>query len=204
MNDTVAPDPRPSSTPFRLGFVTGATPDKWARTWRERRREPLELVPVTEDTQTHGLRAGDLDMALVRLPIDREGLHCIPLYEEQQVVVVGGEHFVAAADGDVQLADLADEQLVLPHPSGWSPSADQLAWPAMTERDAVETVAAGTGIAIMPMSVARLHHRKDATWRTVADLEPTTVGLAWRVEDDRDRVQAFIGIVRGRTVNSSR
>ena len=28
---------------LRLGFVTGTTPDKWARAWRERRRERLEL-----------------------------------------------------------------------------------------------------------------------------------------------------------------
>lgn len=204
MNATVDSDRSTGPASFRLGFVTGATPDKWARTWRERRREPLDLVPVTEDDQTGGLRAGDLDMALVRLPIDRAGLHCIPLYEERQVVVVGREHFVAASDGDVELADLTDEQLVLPHASGWTPAAPQLAWPPMDARDAVETVAAGTGIALMPMSVARLHHRKDATWRVVADLAPTTVGLAWRVDDDHERVQAFIGIVRGRTVNSSR
>ena len=67
---------------FRLGFVTGATPDKWAGTWRDRQREPIELVPVTEDVQEHGIRTGALDMALVRLPVDRDGLHLIPLYEE--------------------------------------------------------------------------------------------------------------------------
>ena len=27
--------------PLRIGFVTGATPDKWARNWRSQRREPL-------------------------------------------------------------------------------------------------------------------------------------------------------------------
>ena len=193
-----------SAAPFRLGFVTGATPDKWARTWRERRREPLEVVPVTEDEQEAGLRDGSLDMCLVRLPIDRDGLHCIPLYDEQPVVVSGREHFVAAADGEVELGDLADEQLVIPHRSGWKPTADQLEWPPMDERTAVETVAAGTGIALMPMSVARLHHRKDVVHRVVTDLAPTTVGLAWRTDRDSEQVQAFIGIVRGRTVNSSR
>lgn len=193
-----------SAPAFRLGFVTGATPDKWARTWRERRREPLELVPVTEDDQEAGLRDGSLDMCLVRLPIDREGLHCIPLYDEHPVVVSSREHFVAAADGEVELADLAEEQLVIPHRSGWTPAAEQLDWPPMDEGTAVETVAAGTGIALMPMSVARLHHRKDVVHRVVTDLAPTTVGLAWRTDHDSEQVQAFIGVVRGRTVNSSR
>ena len=79
--------------------MTGATPDKWAGVWRERYpREPLELVPVTEAEQESLLRDGSVDMALVRLPVDREGLHVIPLYDEVPVVVAGHEHLVAAAD----------------------------------------------------------------------------------------------------------
>lgn len=194
---------------FRLGFVEGATPDKWARIWRERRTDALELVPLDPAEQDHALREGEVAMALVRLPIDRDGVHCIPLYEEQPVVVAGREHLVAAADDEVTLADLDDEQLVRPldagHASSWRPSADQLDWPAMSAKDAVETVAAGTGIVVLPMSVARLHGRKDVVQRPVADLDPTRIGLAWLVErDDDPRVQDLIGIVRGRTARSSR
>jgi DNA-binding transcriptional LysR family regulator len=190
--------------PFRVGFVTGATPDKWAGIWRSRHRsEPLELVPVTQDVQEDGLRDGSLDMALVRLPIDRDGLHCIPLYDERPVAVVGTEHLATLVD-EVSLADLADEQLVLPHDSGWTPDAQQLDWPPMSVRDAIEVVASGTGVVIVPMSIARLHHRKDTTYRPVTDLPPTKVGLAWRVDNEDPRVQRFIGIVRGRTERSSR
>lgn len=188
---------------FTIAFVTGATPDKWAQIWRERSRERLELVPVSEEEQLVGVRAGEISMALVRLPIDREGLHCIPLYDERQVVVVGREHYLSLAD-EVALAELAEEQLVRPHRSGWAPDAPQLTWPAMTEQEAIETVAAGTGVVIVPASVARLFHRKDVVARPVADLAPTTVGLAWRVDDEDPRVQTFIGIVRGRTAHSSR
>ncbi len=192
------------SVRFRVGFVTGATPDRWARVWRERYpREPLDLVPVTEDEQEPLLRDGSLDMALVRLPVDRASLHVITLYDEVPVVVASHEHFVAAAD-DVRLADLVDEQLVRPHASGWRPHADQLAWPPMTEREAVETVAAGTGVVILPKSVARLHHRKDVVHRTVTDAPESTVALAWLVDHDDDRTQRFVGVVRGRTDRSSR
>lgn len=189
--------------PFRVGFVTGATPDKWARAWRERRREPLELVPILESEQEHGVRDGDLDMALVRLPVDRDGLHCIPLYVEVPVVIAGAEHFVAAAD-EVALADLADEQLVRPHASGWQPTATQLDWPPMSEKDAIETVAAGTGVVIVPMSIARLHQRKDIVQRPVTDLDPTQIGLIWLLDRDGADTQAFVGVVRGRSANSSR
>ncbi len=190
--------------PFRVGFVTGATPDKWAGVWRERYpREPLELVPVTEADQRALLADGTLDMALVRLPVDRDGLHVIALYDEVPVVVASLDHLVAAAD-EVTLADLVDEQLVLPHRSGWRPDAPQLEWPPMSERDAIETVAAGTGIAIVPMSVARLLHRKDVVVRPVTDLATTTVALAWLVERDDERAQRFVGVVRGRSARSSR
>ena len=188
---------------FTIAFVTGTTPDKWARIWRERSKERLELVPVTEADQLDGVRAGEASMALVRLPVDRDGLHCIPLYEEEQVVVVGREHYLSLAE-QVRLDELAEEQLVLPHRSGWTPAAKQLDWPAMSEKDAIEVAASGGGIVIMPASVARLFHRKDVVARPVADLEPTRVGLAWRMDDEDPRVQTFIGIVRGRTARSSR
>lgn len=195
------PSPTP---PLRVGFVTGATPDKWARHWRERRRERLELVPVEEREQEHGVRDGSLDMCLVRLPVDGEGLHCVRLYDELAVVVAGAEHFLAAAEAEVDAADLADEQLVRPHHSGWRPDAEQLDWPPMSEKDAVETVAAGTGVVVLPMSVARLHQRKDVVSRVVRDLEPTTIALVWRVDRDDEVTQAFVGVTRGRTANTSR
>ena len=74
----------------------------------------------------------------------------------------------------------------------------------MTEQEAVETVAAGTGIVILPMSVARLHQRKDVVTRVVSDLEPTTIALVWLVDRDDEVTQTFVGVTKGRTANSSR
>jgi DNA-binding transcriptional LysR family regulator len=191
---------------LRIGFVTGTTPDKWARAWRDQRRGPLTLVPLTEEDQEDVVRRGEVDMALVRVAPDHpaaDDLHQVRLYDERPVVVAGRDHFVAAAD-TVTLDDLSEEQLVRAHASGWQPSADQLTWPAMSEGEAIETVAAGTGIVIVPMSVARLFHRKDVVEREVTDLSPTTVALVWLRERDDDRTQAFVGVVKGRTANSSR
>ena len=143
-------------------------------------------------------------MAIVRLPVDRDGLHCVRLYDELQVAVASRDHVLAAADEEVTTADLVDEQLVRPHASGWLPGAEQLEWPPMTEQEAIETVAAGTGIVIVPMAVARLHQRKDVVTRVVTDLEPTTIALVWRIERDDDVTQAFVGVTKGRTANTSR
>jgi DNA-binding transcriptional LysR family regulator len=188
---------------LRVAFVTGTTPDRWGRAWRQRRAERLTLVPVSEEQQEDVVRRGDVDLALVRLPVDTEDLHCVRLYDERQVVVAGRDHLVAAAD-TVTLDVLADEQLVRANTSGWRPVAEQLDWPAMSERDAIETVAAGTGVVILPLSVARLYHRKDVVQREVTDLPPTTIALVWLRARDDDRTQAFVGIVKGRTANTSR
>ena len=174
---------------FRLGFVTGATPDKWAGTWRERQREPIELVPVTEDVQEHGIRTGALDVALVRLPVDRDGLHLIPLYEELPVAVMNVDNELTLLD-EVTTEDLA----------GRAPGLDGPDRPRSRSRPWARAPACSS----CPMSVARLHHRKDVTYRTVTDLPSTTIGLAWLVDNDDPRVQTFIGIVRGRTDRSSR
>ncbi len=190
--------------PFSVGFVTGATPDKWAGIWRSRmQRVPLELVPLAEAEQEAGIRSGSLDMALVRLPIDREGLHCIRLYDEVPVVVASVDHVVAAFD-EVTLADLADEQFVRPAPDGLELTAVQLEFGDLSEKDAIDVVASGTGVVVVPMSIARLHHRKDVVHRVVADAPETSVGLAWRTDHDNEFVQTFIGIVRGRSERSSR
>lgn len=191
--------------PLRLGFVTGTTPDKWAGRWRER-GERVELVPVEEESQYDGLRDRTLDMALVRCADPDEipdELHRVRLYTEDPVAVMSVEHAATVVD-ELTTSDLEDEQLVLGPRSGWRPTAEQLAWPPMSERDATATVAAGTGVAVLPRSVARLHARKDVTHRPVVDLPGTVIALVWERDRDDDRAQAFVGVTRGRTARSSR
>jgi DNA-binding transcriptional LysR family regulator len=198
--------------PFRIAFVPGVTPGKWSRIWAQRERgTPLELVPTGESDQVSVLRERLVDMSFVRLPTDHEGLELIPLYRELPVVVVPLEHPVAAYD-EVAVADLADEHL-LQDPDTvpeWRDVAVEVRdgtrpeLPAMTTREAIETVAAGTGIVILPMSVARLHHRKDLTYRPVTDVAESQIGLAWLSGTTDRRIETFIGIVRGRTERSSR
>jgi len=201
-----------SQNAFRVGFVPGVTPDKWGRTWAERMpRRPLDLVPLGDGDGVAMVRAGELDMCFVRLPVDREGLHLIPLYDEQPVVVVAREHPVAAYE-EIDVGDLADEHLLQDPDTvpAWRDLATKVRdgtrhpVPAMTLRQAVESVAAEAGIVVVPLSLARLHHRKDVVAVRVTGVPTTKVGLTWRVDDEDERVQAFIGVVRGRTANSSR
>ncbi|MEO7754072.1 MAG: LysR family substrate-binding domain-containing protein [Terracoccus sp.] len=198
--------------PFRVQFVPGVTPDKWLRTWSARMPEqPVEVAVVEEPDQLDGLHSGVASMCFVRLPVERDGLHVIPLYLEDPVVVVAKEHAVAAFES-VDVSDLADEGL-LQEPETvpeWAAIADAeaieraRALAPMTARTAISVAAAGSGIVIVPLSVARLHHRKDVVHRPVTGVAQSQIGLAWRVDDDDPRIETFIGIVRGRTERSTR
>ncbi|GGL16509.1 hypothetical protein Sme01_36550 [Sphaerisporangium melleum] len=192
---------------FRLAYVPGVTPAKWVNIWTERMPGvPITLVTVPAAEVVGLLRNGGADAGFARLPIDRDGLSVIPLYVETTVVVVPKDHELTAAD-EVTIADLADQEVL-------HPLDDTLAWTARpglpaftrpaTTAEAVELVAAGTGVLLVPQSLARLHHRRDLTYRPVADAPQSQVALTWPADATTDLVEDFIGIVRGRTVNSSR
>ena len=175
------------TAPFVVAFVPGVTPGKWERIWRERMpRSPLELRALPADGALASVHAGEAHMAFVRDVTADDALHVIPLYRERAVVVAPKDHPVAAFD-ELTLADLASETL-LPGQGA----------------DTVELVAAGVGLALMPMSVARAHSRRDVVARPVSDAPDTGIGLAWLRTVDDPRVDTFIGIIRGRTPNSSR
>ncbi len=181
---TTPPDADPR---LRVGFVPGVTLTKWTTIWRERYRSvPLEVVEVAQDDQRRALDDGEVDLCFVRQPIDTEGLHLIPLYEEAPVVWVSKEHPIAAFD-EVTIADLADETV-------------------LTEADAsgINQVAIEIAVLRVPMSIARTHSRRDLTYRPVTDADPTRIGLAWRAENPHPLTDEFIGVVRGRTTQSSR
>ncbi|MGW0836298.1 LysR family transcriptional regulator substrate-binding protein [Streptomyces prunicolor] len=196
-----------ASPTFRLAYVPGVTPAKWVRIWNERLPDvPLVLVPVPAAEAADVLRRGEADAGLVRLPVDREVFSAIALYTEATVVVAPKDHVVTAAE-EVSLDELADE--VVLHPLDdvldWQQPPGEPAFerPATTE-DAVEHVASGIGILYVPQSLARLHHRRDLTYRTVVDAPQSDVALSWPEDKTTELVEDFIGIVRGRTVNSTR
>ena len=202
--DRPAADASPS---FRLAFVPGVTPGKWVRVWQERLPGiPLTLVQVAAPEAPATLREGGADAGLVRLPVDGPGLSAIPLYTETTVVVVPKDHLLTAVD-EVPVEELAEELVLHPldDPLDWEhpPGLPALERPATTA-DAIELVAAGVGLVAVPQSLARLHHRRDLTYLPLLDVPASRVALSWPEEHTTDLVDAFIGIVRGRTVNSTR
>ena len=126
------------------------------------------------------VRAGAVDVAVLRLPADTSGLAVIPLYEETTVAVVPTDHILSAAD-EITAADLDDEPILLPldHVVDWADApGDPVDHRPETTESAIELVAAGIGVLIVPQSLARLYHRKDLTYRPIADAPTCPVALA--------------------------
>ncbi|MGW0038748.1 LysR substrate-binding domain-containing protein [Gordonia sp. NPDC003376] len=196
---------------FRLAYVPGVTPSKWVRIWAERRPEvPLDLVPLAVADCAEAVGQGRVQMAITRIPDaldhgDPGAHHVIELYSETTVVVLPKDHLLTAGD-ELMMADLADEQFLWPLDEPLvvtgRPGAEIEHRPE-TVGDAIELVAAGIGLLLVPQSLARLHHRKDLVYRPVADAPTGAVGLLWPQPTD-DLADEFVGIVRGRKSTSSR
>lgn len=185
---------------LRLAFPIGGTPDKWVRRWRDQTREPIEVELVDDPMAV----LADFDMVLVRSvePLPRDDHHVIALYDEDTVAVVSKDNVLSLAEGLVA-ADLVDESVF------WGSelidrSPDVFEHPPRHEKDAIAAAAAGSGAAIVPLSVARALHRKDVVPVEVTDARRTHMSLVWLKSADSDKHQRFVGVVRGRTRNSSR
>jgi DNA-binding transcriptional LysR family regulator len=180
----------PLHATFVVAYVLGVTPGKWAGIWNERMpRHPLELRPVSPADAVAALVSGEAHVALLRLPLaaqlsEQRDLSTIPLYVEKPVVVAPKDHAIEAVDS-VTLGELDD--------------VIEGDWAA-----AVELVAANAGVAVMPQSVARALSRRDVVARPVSDGVETRIALVWPTDLTSPEIEEFIGIVRGRTANSSR
>lgn len=202
---------------FRIAFVAGVTLTKWTRAWSERRSDAaLEVIPNIESQQLAVLRNKTADVSFLRLPLpaasDEVALdHVVPehsapdvapldlteftvirLYTEVPVAVLSRDHPLAES-GSLTMADVADE--IVNAPADDSPEAT---------KNAVELVAAGVGMLVLPQSVARLHSRKDVVALPVVDASGTEIAIAWLATETTPDIEEFVGIVRGRTARSSR
>ena len=178
---------------------------------------PIERKDVPENPFAH--------MSIVRpdrepASTDSEKYHSIRLYEELPVVILPVDHVLTVLD-EVPVEELAEEFLLQPASDipayeevsrAWRESAGRIVPEGLNDKETIELVAAGVGLYIVPMSIARFYHRKDLTYRPVAGLDLYPVHLVWprapkgepRSEELEALLQDFIGIVRGRTATSER
>ncbi|WP_225639865.1 LysR family transcriptional regulator [Streptomyces werraensis] len=181
-------------------------------------REPevrIELVRLRWWSQSADLLDGTADVGFVRLPVDADRLRVLPLYQEGLCAVLPVRHPLAGED-TVGLRALADEPLL--HYAGaspaWSavwnadPRPDGTRWlrgPDVHDMEEILAyVRAGSGVVMVPESVAAVFPRPDIAYVPLADVSPGTVALAWDGDRPSPLVETFVDATRTTAVDVTR
>ncbi|GAA1054889.1 LysR substrate-binding domain-containing protein [Dietzia natronolimnaea] len=200
MNEDNGPDRRS----LAIGYVPGVQPDKWLTRWRE--RNPLVPIsarrmgdPLAELASTPG--GGGVDVVFVREAEDAPrsapaGLLRIPLYTETMAVLAARGHEIGVYES-LSRADLEGEP--------WLDPVDAITASPDEVSAAVDLVAAGVGLLVLPRPYARSLSRRDVIERPLEGVPATRMGVAWSSDREGDvMIDEFVGIVRGRTATTSR
>lgn len=200
MTDESGPGPRR----LAIGYVPGVQPDKWLTWWRERHPDvPIAARRMGDPRSALAEAAGDdgVDVIFLREPDDAPraappGLLRVPLYTETMAVLAGKDHELVAFE-TLAVADLAGER--------WLDPVDAIAASPDEVSAAVDLVAAGAGLLVLPLPYARSLSRRDVVVRALEGVPATRMGVAWSPRREGDElIDEFVGIVRGRTAATTR
>jgi DNA-binding transcriptional LysR family regulator len=188
---------------FTVGFMPGLIVTAAVRALAGRHPGlTVEVVRTSWDNQTDVIHDGAVDVSLVRLPVDQRGLQVRPLLSEPRTAVVSSDHRLAGKD-TISIADLADEHL-LQDPDAvpeWRDIATELrtgrrrsepSFHAVEEK--LEHVAAGRGIAVLPLSIASFYRRPDIAHLPIDDIAPNQVCLVWDNTRRSRLIQEFVSL----------
>lgn len=164
-------------------------------------RVSLRIVDWSDPSA--GLGDGSSDVAMLWQPIPIAGLSARTLATEPRVVAMAGDHRLAAQPS-VAMADLLDEPFIaLPEAAGpvrdyWLATDARAGKPpvvgavAAAADEVFEAVTAGVGVVLLAEGNAALYSRPGIVTRVVDDLTPAELAVAWRTDDTRPAVTAFV------------
>jgi len=190
---------------LRLTFATGTEPGKWFERFR-RATDHGGLAAIDADDAIGMLISGDVDVALARLPhggIDKrmseDTMHVVRLYTESRGVAVPKASVFAELGEAVDPRDIADEYLNYRIADDASLDIDEI-------RAGLQVVAANVGIVIAPRPLLKVLSKKQVVPLELKDprVPQTDIALVWLKDKDSEAIQDFVGIAKGRTLNSSR
>jgi DNA-binding transcriptional LysR family regulator len=187
---------------IHTGIARGLVASAAALLERNRPESSIQFRQAGWEDATAGLADGDVDAALVWLPIpDERRFAAKVLIAEPRVVLLPRGHRLAASK-QIELRELSDEPfLALPSAAGplrdfWlgidAGLAPRVAGEVRSADEAFEAVAAGTGVALASEGNARHYAHDGVVARPVAELAPALLAVAWRGDDSRPLVADFV------------
>jgi len=209
---------------LRLAFVTGTEPGKWFARYRDTTDHGLEEIP--SDDPFASLIDDTAHLALLRLPDPRVGepgeqFHQVRLYAEKPGVAVPKDSVYAEVGEAVRPDDLAGEHVNYRFTPGAGEGLESgsgvPAGSSIDElRTALQVVAANVGVAYAPAPLLKVLSKKQVVVLEVrgngGEAESPSAGgeaaseiaLVWKVDQDSEAIQDFVGVAKGRTRNTSR
>lgn len=195
---------------LRLGLTGTAAFSHLPRIARALRRElpgvALEThADLLTPAQCEGLRAGSLDLGLLRPPASGENVRIRVIEAEPLVLAVPSEHPLAAASS-IHLTDLKDEAFVMygvRHSTvnaAVARSCRLAGFAPRREHEAEGTsvllalVAAGLGVSLVPSGAGALP-LAGVIFREIAGAGEVALCLAWRADHDNPVVDAVVAVL---------
>ncbi|HEX7373506.1 MAG TPA: DNA-binding transcriptional regulator OxyR [Steroidobacteraceae bacterium] len=207
-------DRDPLAGPLRLALIPTVgpylLPHVAVRLKRDLPRVKLMLYEHQTAPLLDKLRAGELDMGILALPVDTDGLEAMPLYDEPFTLAVPANHPLADKD-KVRVEDLKGERLLLLEDghclrdqalevcSRVRVNEDQ-DYRATSLETLRQMVAAGHGITLLPQLAAETPVGIARGLRVKPFVKPTpvrTIGAVWRKSTTRGKaIEAVAASIR--------
>jgi DNA-binding transcriptional LysR family regulator len=178
------------------------------RTFSE--RHPLVQVSLRELLlgDIDDILDGEVDVAFTRLRPDQANVEIEIIARERRLVALPGDHPLAERKS-VSFSELHGESFItnpaVPAsgpPANWLHEQQSHGLPgnvaaqASSIQEILTLVASGRGICLVPAPVGREYQRSGVAYVDVDDADPALVSLAWRRDDARSTLTAFIEVAR--------
>ncbi len=166
-----------------LGFAPGLSVAAAVRSYEtEQPNVDIQLLRLNWYEQGESLRDGRADVGYLRRPFDVAGLTITKIGSEPSVLCLPSHHSLAFKQRVVQ-ADLADHTTL-----------DAQVRRTTTIEEKLELVAAGHGLAVLPLSVAQYYTRPDLVHRHISDAPEHDLCLAIVRGRRQPHLQRFLAI----------
>lgn len=192
-------------TQLTVGFGWGMAVTGIISAFSARRPDvTVDVRHLVGGEQTEAVLDGTVDVAFVRMPAAERGIVFTPVGSEVLLAAFPAGHRLAGRTA-VRSSDLLGERLVRRSRSGQArpggeeggavvrgaASLMQAAPGAGSVEEALDLVARGHGLTLLPQSAARFYTRPDIAYATVLDLPPRDVCVARAAADRSPLVAAF-------------
>jgi DNA-binding transcriptional LysR family regulator len=192
---------------LRIGFQGSANDDVLTAVSVFQSHHPSCLIDVAElplNDPFGALRRGDVDAAVVMLPVAEDDLVLGPVFSrQQQTLTVCTSHRLAARTS-IDAEDLAGETLIAvagPAPGYWRQAQAPTQTPAgalihrgpevRTLQEGLSLIVAGRGGMLVCRPTAENNRRADIVNIPITGVPESALGLVWRRGEDTPSLQAF-------------